>query len=160
MKNMAWSALAPIISFLALASLGMAQISSEQFVIDVSKPYAYLKFDHIGDRKPVNDWESSKGLWLRLVNNSSLPIKINVFGLGSNDPGVGVNFETVPAEGRIDPDIKLQKKPFGYALDIGTSVTIAPKGDLLFSVPAECVTKQWYIKVKFYFDLSTFLDRS
>ena len=136
-----------VLIFCAFAATALAQMSSKQFVIDESKPYVYLKFDHIGDRKPANDWESSKGLWLRLVNNCGLPIKINVFDLGTGDPGVGVNFEVVPVIGRVDGDAEHQtKKPFGYDIEIGTLVTIPPKGDLLFSVPAESVTKLWSIK--------------
>lgn len=135
---------------LAHVAPGLAQVSAKNFEIDESKPYVYIKFDHFGDRKPVNDWESTKGLWLRLVNNCRLPIGVSVLGLGTGDPGVAVNFEVVPTAGRDAPDAEQRKKiPFGYAADIGTLVTIPPKGDLLFSVPAESVTKQWYIQVRF-----------
>ena len=131
-----------------------AQVSAKDFEIDKSKPFVYIKFDHFGERKPVNDSESAKGLWLRLVNNCRLPIGVSVLGLGTGDPGVAVNFEVVPTAGRDAPDAEQRKKmPFGYAADIGTLVTIPPKGDLLFSVPAESVTKQWYIQVRFGFAL-------
>jgi hypothetical protein len=139
---------------LAHAASGLAQVTAKNFEIDKTKPYVYIKFDHFGDRKPVNDWESTRGLWLRLVNNCRLPIGISVLSLGTGDPGVAVNFEVVPTAGRYAPDSDQRKKmPFGYAADIGTQVTIPPKGDLLFSVPAESVTKQWYIQVHFGFVL-------
>ena len=63
---------------------------------------------------------------------------------GTGDPGVVVNFDVVPNPGRSAPDAELRKKmPFGYAADIGTLVTIQPKGELLFSVPAETT---WAVK--------------
>ncbi len=136
------------------AASSSAQVLARDFEIDKSKPFVYIKFDHFGDRKPVNDSESAKGLWLRLVNNCRLPIGVSVLGLGTGDPGVAVNFEVVPTAGRDAPDAEQRKKmPFGYAADVGTLVTIPPKGDLLFSVPAESVTKQWYIQVRFGFVL-------
>ena len=65
-----------------LFATGMAApITSGQFVIDGSKPYAYVSFDHIGDRRPAAESEESKGLWLRLVNNCNLPITIMTFDL-------------------------------------------------------------------------------
>jgi hypothetical protein len=141
---------------LVLPALASAQKGSQnfarQFVIDSSKPYVYIKFDHIGDRKPVNDWESSKGMWLRLVNNCKLPIQISVLGSSTGDTGVLLNFEVVPEPGRFAPDEEQRKKmPYGYAADIGTLVTIPPKKDLLFSVPLESVTKLWYIQIRFDF---------
>jgi hypothetical protein len=147
-------ALASAIVLLGTASTALAQISAKNFEIDDTKPYVYIKFDHLGDRKPVNDWESMKGLWLRLVNNCRLPISISVLDPGTGDPGAIVNFEVVPYAGYGAPDSEQRKKmPFGYSADIGTLVTIPPKGDFLFSVPAESVTKQWYIQVRFDFVL-------
>ena len=134
----------------------VAQTSTTNFVINQSAPWAYIKFDHLGERKPANDWESTKGLWLRLVNNCKLPIQISVLSPGTGDPGVVVNFEVVPTPGRNAPNEEQKKKmPFGYAADIGTLVTVPPKGDLLFSVPAESVTEHWFIQVRFEFALPT-----
>jgi hypothetical protein len=97
-------ALASVMVLLGMASTALAQISSNNFEIDDTKPYVYIKFDHIGDRKPVNDWESTKGLWLRLVNNCRLPISISVMDPGTGDPGGIVNFEVVPFAGLNAPD--------------------------------------------------------
>lgn len=47
-----------------------------QFLIDVSKPYAYLEVDHVGPRKPVRDNEPDVGIWLRMKNNCRLPIAV------------------------------------------------------------------------------------
>jgi hypothetical protein len=43
--------------------------------------------------------------------------------------------------------------PSGYSADIGTLETLPPKGDLLFSVPAESIAEHWYIQVRFRFVL-------
>jgi len=135
-------------------TLAPCQVSARDFEIDKSKPYVYIKFDHFGVRKPVNDWESTNGLWLRLVNNCRLPIQVSVLGLGTGDPGVALNFDVVPTPGHDAPDSEQRKKmPYGYAADFGTLVTIQPKRDLLFSMPAESVTKQWFIQVRFSFAL-------
>jgi hypothetical protein len=40
----------------------------QSFVLDQTKPYVYLKFDHIGSRTPVRDGEGNTGIWLRVVN--------------------------------------------------------------------------------------------
>jgi hypothetical protein len=147
--------LIPKIIILVIASSGLAQVTPKSFVIDESKPYVYLGFDHIGNREPANSQESTRGLWLRLVNNCSLPIKISVFDVGTHNAGVGVNFEVVRRVGPIDPEsADHQKMPLGYSVDIGMTKRIPPKGELLFSIPAESVAKDWYIRVRFDFDLA------
>jgi hypothetical protein len=47
-----------------------------QFLIDVSKPYAYLEVDHVGPRKPVRENEPDVGIWLRMKNNCRIPIGV------------------------------------------------------------------------------------
>jgi hypothetical protein len=153
MKKML-AAFAPLAMLLSSGIAASAQISPQNFKIDGSKPYAYIKFDHLGERKPVNDSESMKGLWLRLVNNCRLPIQISVLGPGTGDPGVVVNFEVVAKGGIWAPDQEQRKKmPFGYGADFGTLVQIPPKGALLFSIPAESVSEHWFIEVRFEFVL-------
>jgi len=149
MTNFARIVMAIVVLLTSVIS-GFAQISTKQFVIDDSKPYVYLKFDHIGDRTPVKDGESSKGLWLRLVNNCYLPIKIRTFGLGTDGSGVGVDFDVVRAPLHIISDGEpTGDPPAGYRTENASIVTIPPKKDFLFSVPAESVTKAWYIQVRF-----------
>src|ERR1700728_4517319 len=64
-------------------------------IIDSSLPYVYLKFDHVGAREPVFPGEDRRGLWLRLVNNSRIPIEVGIFNPETNDPGIGVFDEVV-----------------------------------------------------------------
>jgi hypothetical protein len=131
-----------------LVASGFAQTSSKQFVIDQSKPYGYLKFDHVGERRPVKEGESSKGLWLRLVNNCYLPITIRTFG--TDDLQVGVDFEVVRAPLHVlSKDEPTGVPPVGYRTENPDIKTISPKKDFLFSVPVNSVTKAWYIQVRF-----------
>jgi hypothetical protein len=59
---------------------GLARTTQENFVLDSSKPFVYLKFERIGPRKPVLKAEAPLGLWLRLVNNCRVPIQVGTVG--------------------------------------------------------------------------------
>lgn len=149
-----------VISFLAIilalapASPMTSSITTNQFVINRAEPYVYIKFDHVGKRKPATEGEESEGLWLRLVNNCNLPISVLTFDLGTGDPGVGVPYSVVPISGFRGPsEDQLKTMPHGYASDVGTSAKIPPGGNLLFSIPLDRVTPQWYIRVRFDFAL-------
>lgn len=145
--------LAIFLSVLPAASTAN-QASSNQFVIDKAEPYVYIKFDHVGKREPATEGEGSEGLWLHLVNNCSLPITVLTFDLGTNDPGAGVRYSVVPVSGFRGPsEEQLKTMPKGYATDVGTSTTIPPGGNLLFSIPRDRVAPQWYIQVRFDFAL-------
>jgi hypothetical protein len=74
-----------VLVFLTGSAFG--QSSSSDFVLDGSKPFAFLKFDHVGPRKPLGNEEGNLGIWLRVVNNCRFPIRVPTFG---DDPGVGV----------------------------------------------------------------------
>jgi hypothetical protein len=129
-------------------------MAASDFVIDASKPYVYVKFDHKGDRKPAAEDEGTKGLWLHLVNNCRLPINVVVFDLGTGDPGVGVNYSVVPLGGIHGPSVdQREKMPHGFHSDTGTTVDILPGRYLLFSIPSDRVGKHWYIQVRFDFTL-------
>ena len=87
-RSVAARSFGPLVVFSAFLS-GMAQTHPtvpSQFVIDPAEPYVYIKFDHIGRRKPATEGEGSEGLWLRLVNNCNLPITVFTFDLGTGDP--------------------------------------------------------------------------
>jgi hypothetical protein len=64
----------------------------DSFLVDASKPYVYLEFDHIGPRVPRNEDEPKTGIWLRLHNNCKVPIIVRTFGVPPGSPAgeVGV----------------------------------------------------------------------
>ena len=64
-----------------------------QFLIDVSKPYAYLEVDHVGPRKPVRDTEPDVGIWLRIRNNCRLPIAVVAVEMQAKDGRDGIILE-------------------------------------------------------------------
>jgi hypothetical protein len=144
-----------------------AQDMTQGFVIDTTKPYAYLKFDHVADRKPLSSNESPKGLWLRLVNNCRIPIIVAIFNPGTGDPGVGIYDEVVPVvikgpffqglrSGESPPKLAQpshEKPPEGYAAEVFSTTTIAPGSDLLFSVPLNHVSQFWYLQIMFNLDV-------
>ena len=141
---------AAIFALLTCVTSGFSQSSATHFVIDKSKPYVYLKFDHVGAREPLKYGESSRGIWLRLVNNCYLPIKVRGYGVGTPGGGVGVDFSIVKEPMRILSDNEpTADLPGGYTTENGGTQTISPSKDLLFSVPAASVTKAWYIEVRF-----------
>jgi hypothetical protein len=150
--------------FLALVVLGAAgQDKPNDFLLDSSRPYVYLKFDHIGPLKPQQEGEGGIGLWLRIVNNCRVPIAVRSFGVNTGDPGVGVLYEVIPI---AQPDIVISgdsgipigetggemqiSPPKGYSAELSSITRIAPGKDLLFSVPRNHVSNNWFIRVKFW----------
>jgi hypothetical protein len=151
--------------FLVVTNAFAQNRSVQDFVIDQSKPYVYLNFDHIGPRKPVQDGEGNTGIWLRVVNNCRIPI---VF---VSLPGIGPVDEVVDAEpifqvlgsAEEEKDFqrherlrKLKQKPHGYIYEIYGVARVQPGKDLLFSVPLNHVDVDgdWYMRVKFALDLT------
>jgi hypothetical protein len=60
------------LSLIALVSLVVANAQSQtaqSFVLNDSKPYVYIAFDHSGKRKPLGKSEDKQGFWLKFVNN-------------------------------------------------------------------------------------------
>ncbi len=161
-----------VLFLLFLAANLFAQNSGvENLVIDQSKPYVYLKFDHIGPRKPIQSGESRTGLWLRVVNNCRIPIVFASLSVPTGELGVGLMDEVVeieptlqiyssPGDKReIQRREKLRKskhRPAGYTSEIAGILRVPPGADILFSVPLNHVDDDWYMRVKFALDL----DRS
>src|SRR5690348_18420652 len=50
--------------------------AGKTFRLDPRWPFVYLKFDHIGAGKRLNNNEPSTRIWLHLVNNCRLPIVV------------------------------------------------------------------------------------
>jgi hypothetical protein len=161
-----------ICNLLLVVTTAFAQnVSVKNFVIDSSKPYVYLKFDHIGPRMPVEDGEGDTGIWLRLVNNCRIPIVLEGFMMPEGNPGVGLMDEVVDTEPMFqiansvederkfeehEQQRKLKRKPGGYAFETGGIVHVQPGKDILFSVPLNHVDADgdWYMRVKFALDLN------
>jgi hypothetical protein len=148
--------------------LAPGQMKTADFLVDPSKDYVYLKFDHAGSRERLAGDEVSQGLWMRLVNNCRLPVVVATFNPGTNDPGVGIYDMVVPmvAKGptlRLGSDkngqrgasrIPSGKVPKGYSLpDTFSTASISSGESLLFSVPANHVGPSWSFEIRFYLEL-------
>jgi hypothetical protein len=152
----------------------VAQRLPDRFLLDASRPFAYLKFDHVADRKQPSLDESPKGLWLRLVNNCRLPIAVAANGPRTDEPGVTIEYDVVEIsrsgmphlirfpdplgssppsqEPETTPNVN-RKMPKGYSIEVGSLLTIPAGGSLLFSVPLNAVSASWYLRVPFHFQL-------
>jgi len=151
---------------LALFNLpSLAQEKPSDFVLDHSKPWAYLRLDHVGPRKPVFRGEGQVGIWLRLVNNCRVPFKLFSLGPGPDDQGVllldrvvrpEVGFtisSSIPLE--PTPEADQTRLPAGYwgrGSDLPHIVTVNPGEDVLFSVPRDHVGPQWDMRLEFFLD--------
>jgi hypothetical protein len=147
---------------LALPQLA-AQPSNNGFLIDASMPFVQIIFDHAGNRRPLSEFEPPFGLWLRLKNNSRIPIRVVTFQPGTSDPGVGVADEVMAIKSSEmvmrSPDEAGQSSTAritagkGYSRDVGSPATIAPRESVLFSVPLNHVGPTWFLRIQFEFDL-------
>lgn len=129
-----------------------------KLALDSTKPFAYIEFDHTGQREPEAPDEPSRGLWLRLVNNSVLPILVRVHNSQTvadrtivEDVVTGFQIRRIPKSGFFD----YGPMPAGYtsASDVAGTEKIGPGKELMFSVPINHVAPAWFLQVGFQFDL-------
>jgi hypothetical protein len=149
-----------------------AQTSERDFVIDTNRPYAYVKFDHIGKGVKRSDEEPDLRIWLRLTNNCRLPITVRTFevpdgGLEDEqgvmdmivaiEPPRGPVFIGTRADGTVmgpEPFVKAtpDELPHDYWFEVGSAQAIEPGTDLLFSVPINHVGPRWSFEIPFEFE--------
>jgi hypothetical protein len=150
MKNLVLTTLLTVTTSLPALAQGSAKLA-----LDADKPIVYIEFDHAGPRTPVQEGEPAKGLWLRLVNNSIIPIVVQANST-STDPNMTILPDTIIAVRAKIPKSGLARQPMpsGYASDTGTLITIDPGKSLVFSVPASHVSPAWSMQVPFQFSLA------
>ena len=147
-----------------------------RFLLNVDRPFAYIKFDHIGPSTCREESESAPRIWLRLTNNCRIPITVDANGVcdGSPKDEVGVNYEVVrdhpvpggfaeaaplheieskPKQDRREANLKAEQVPPGTMSDVCSLVTVDPEQGILFSVPANTLSRKWHIEIPFKFDL-------
>lgn len=141
----------------------MAQTQNVGFVIDSSRPCVYIEFQRVAKRKPLSDEEVSTGVWLRLKNNTRVPIQVMTFDPGTGDQETGVMDEVVQINSTVgfrssgnqaqSVTFEAAGSPKGYSVDVGSTAVIGPGESLPFSVPLNHVGPTWYLRVRFEFDL-------
>jgi hypothetical protein len=151
-----------------------AQATASGFVIDPNRPYAYVKFDHIGKGVKRSDEEPDLRIWLRLTNNCRLPIMVRTTGVpngvledeqGVMDMIVAIEPPRGPevigtrrADGTVvgrEPFVKATpgELPHDYWFEVGSRQAIEPGTDLLFSVPINHVGPRWSFEIPFEFEI-------
>jgi|HubBroStandDraft_1064217.scaffolds.fasta_scaffold146259_2 hypothetical protein len=147
---------------LLLFQAGKAQTACAcaSVAIDPSRPYIDIVFDRYGKRSPAFEGESEVGLWLRIRNNSCVPIEVDSrrdsrAPEGRNDNPARLLVHDIVEGARFPGDTVVQprpviKKPYGYPyMELVTDQQdIGPGGELLFSVPLRHVTRLWSIAVQ------------
>ena len=143
-----------LISLTMVLSGALAQAPAK-LAIDADKPIVYIEFDHAGSRTPVEEGEPPKGFWLRLVNNSIVPIVVQANST-STDPKMTILPDSIIAvRGRLPKSGSVGRSmPSGYASDTGTPLTIEPGKSLVFSVPSNHVSPAWSMQVPFQFSVA------
>ena len=164
--------------FLCLIAAGLLSTANAQdkapqpFVLNEAKPYVYIAFDHGGNRKPLGQGENKQGFWLKFVNNCRVPVTLATFETGTSDPGIGVLHDVVPYQASVvkgvpGPQAETQseaerdassepaeKPPEGYSSEVSSMTTVSPGESVLFSVPSNHVSPNWYLRVRFILAVS------
>jgi hypothetical protein len=121
------------------------------FLIDVNRPFVYVKFDHIGPGAPRSADEPNSRIWLRLTNNCRIPILVRANGVPDESPKdeVGLEWRVVP-----NPTIQgIGEITRGYMEEVASLVTIGPEEEILFSMPVNHLSKRWHVEIPFEFEL-------
>lgn|SRR5437879_6402160 len=171
-----------LVSFLLIgvpsASL-LAQTTKmgKDFLIDVNRPFVYVKFDHIGPGIPRTPTEPNSRIWLRLKNNCRIAILVRANGVPDESPKdeVGLEWEVVPnptiqgmvsfsTSGKDEPQTGLNAEtqksekatdevPRGYMEEVASLVTIGPGQEIRFSMPINHLSERWHVEIPFDFEL-------
>lgn len=149
-----WNVFKAVPILVMMTALTLSSQEVPKVVLNVAKPIVYVEFDHTGPREPVEDGEPKLGLWLRLVNNSVIPIDVEVMNTATKSGFLLLPDVITPIEQRIPQSGPTHERmPLGYASGLGTVQTISPGKDLVFSVPVNHVSPNWFMQVPFRFSL-------
>ncbi len=177
MKNISKTLISFMLIGVASASL-VAQTTKmgKDFLIDVNRPFVYVKFDHIGPGIPRTPTEPNSRIWLRLKNNCRIAILVRANGVPDDSPKdeVGLEYEVVakPAiRGMVlistpdahkpesretgsthSSDTRSDEIPSGYMEEVASSVSIGPGQEILFSMPINHLSERWHVEIPFDFE--------
>jgi hypothetical protein len=138
-----------------------SQSRTDTFVIDPEKPFVFISFDHVAlpSSPPGND--GSNLLWLRIRNNSRVPIQVRTIAPEEGAEGVEVMHEIVEASKAAGYASGSVRVPSGWIsppdhylpIDVFSTANIEPGTDLPFSIPLNHVGPSWYLRTTFQFVL-------
>jgi hypothetical protein len=151
--------------------------TNKGFLIDVNRPFVYVKFEHIGPGAPRSVDEPNSRIFLRLTNNCRIPILVRANGVPdeSRKDEVGLEYEVVPNptlrgmvsfsppqkdQPQTGPNGATQKSetkadeiPRGYMEEVASLVTVGPGKEVLFSMPVNHLSERWHVEIPFEFEL-------
>lgn len=104
------------------------------------KPTVYIEFERAGDRAPLRSGESNNGIWLRLHNNTKWPIVLDMQGAPSKEYGDAL---------LIYDELSGRRVTFERNCHVCSFNALGSGHSLLFSVPAEHLSKGLGIRIKF-----------
>ena len=165
----------PMVCVVSTTLLAQSTKTNKGFLVDVNRPFVYVKFDHIGPGAPRSADEPNSRIWLRLTNNCRIPILVRANGVPDESPKdeVGLEYEVVPNptmrgmvsfspsdKDRMGLSGETQKSetnvddvPRGYMEEVASLVTIGPGEEVLFSMPINHLGKRWHVEIPFEFEL-------
>jgi len=108
--------------------------------VQKNKPTVYIEFERFGDRKPLYERQSNKGIWLRLHNNTKWPLVLNMRGVPSDYYGDAALIYDVLFERQVIIPDSCHVCSFN-SLESGHS--------LLFSLPAEYLSTGRALRIRF-----------
>ena len=110
------------------------------------KPTVYLTYERSGQRVPLTNGESRKGIWLRLHNNTKWKLVLRVNGVPNRSYGDAVVlYEVERTEGS-------GFTPVGYRSHVASVIKVKSGNSLLFSLPQEHLEKGLAIRVRYNYD--------
>jgi hypothetical protein len=140
--------------------------SAQQFVIDPNRPFVYLLFDHVAQSDPKCHDEPATRVWARLVNNSSVSIKMLASGQleTCHSDEVRIAYVVEPDRRGLEvggptdePDSEII--PSGYPIHVGSEVQVLPGKSIAVSFPLRDLGKRsdhgknWHVEIPFQFVL-------
>ena len=135
-----------------LVLFGLSKSMGAQLAVDAAKPYVYIEFDHKSASQSTNGHVAL--LWLRFVNNSTLPLRVKTYSKGKGSEEVGINYSMqLTSEGRLKYLKDKDDVPVGHMQDVSSSEIIPSGSSLVFTIPATDVSEYWYIDTSCRFDL-------
>ena len=173
----------PLLYLLAVPLFSQPAKTSREFVIDASRPFVYVKFDHIGPGIPRTGDEPATRIWLRFVNNCRVPVVVRANGVPDQSPKeeVGLEYDVVGNRPtypmvsfsmrvdtrprlptKIEPATKAVPKeseqdtpqiPQGYMEEVSSTAVIDSGEEILFSMPVNHLSKRWHVEIPFEFEV-------
>lgn len=126
-----------------------------------TQPSVFISFDHEGKREPLKTGESNNGVWLRLHNNTRVPLFFPTFSVPSALRQLGMFYDIVSVSNVSNyhdgaPTVaqtKTGELPVGYTLGHTSSAYLLKPGrSVLFSLPREHLPEGVALRINFNYE--------